>query len=289
MDSCWLTASVTPAEFDLALTGFAVLAGLVGSVLGLGGGIVIVPALTLVFGINIRLAIGASLVAVLATSSGAASAYVRERMTNLRVGMALEVATVTGALSGAFIGALISIRVLYVVFAVVLAISVAGMLRNRADVDRPVPPSRLADRLGLHSVYYDAANNETVAYRVTRVPVGAAMMYVAGAVSGLLGVGGGVFKVPAMDLAMRLPIKVSTSTSNLMIGVTAAASAGVYLSRGYVDPGLAMPVMLGVLAGSLFGTRILVKAETKSLRLVFSLVILVLGLQMLYKGLWGHI
>lgn len=277
---------MTPLQFTLALFGFSVLAGLVGSLLGLGGGIVIVPALTLVFGIDIRLAIGASIIAVVATSSGAAAAYVTERLTNLRLAMSLEVATVAGALSGALVGGLISVRALYIVFGVVLVISAVGMLRNRSDDHtRPVPASRLADRLRLHTAYYDAARGETIPYRVTRVPIGAAMMYVAGGVSGLLGLGGGAFKVPAMDLAMRLPIKVSTATSNLMIGVTAAASAAIYFGRGDINPFIAAPVAAGVLAGATAGSRLLPRLRNSVVRGLFVVALLYVSIEMLRQGL----
>ena len=205
-----------------------------------------IPALTLALHVDIKYAIGASIVSIIATSSGAAAAYVRERMTNLRVAMVLEVATTLGALTGGYLSGRIAGRWLYVVFGVFMAGSAVMMLRKRREggpiEERPAP---WADYLRLHSSYYDHALDREIAYRVVRTRVGLGLMYVAGMMSGLLGIGSGVLKVPAMDLAMRLPIKVSTATSNFMIGVTAAASAGVYLQRGYIDPGLAMPVMLG--------------------------------------------
>lgn len=263
----------------------SIVAGMLGSMLGLGGGIVVVPFLTLAFGINIRLAIGASIIAVVATSSGAASAYVRERMTNLRVAMALEVATVTGALTGAAVGGLISVSLLSIVFGIVLILAAAGMLRRRADHGAAVPPSRLADKLRLHSAYYDVQRNEVVKYRVTHVPAGAVMMYVAGAASGLLGIGGGVFKVPAMDLAMRLPVKVSSTTSNFMIGVTAAASAAVYFGRGDIDPLIAGPVAVGTLLGARAGARLLPKLSGGLVRILFVIVLVLVGLEMLRQGI----
>jgi uncharacterized protein len=269
----------------VAIVSFA--AGFLGSLTGLGGGVVLVPLLTIFFHVDIRYAIGASLVSVIATSSGAAAAYVKEGFSNIRIGMFLEIATTIGALIGAFLAAWIPTAALAVIFGTVLLYSAYIARRPRPPELRNLPPDPLATRLQLNGSFPDLEGERS--YNVQHVPLGFGLMFGAGALSGLLGIGSGAVKVLAMDQAMRIPFKVSTTTSNFMIGVTAAASAGVYLGRGYVDPGLSMPVMLGVLAGSLFGARILVKAQTKSLRLVFSLVILVLGLQMLYKGLWGHI
>jgi uncharacterized protein len=269
----------------VALVSFV--AGLLGSLTGLGGGVVLVPLLTILFHVDIRYAIGASLVSVIATSSGAAAAYVKEGFSNIRIGMFLEIATTFGALCGAFLATRIPTSALATIFGGVLLYSAYLSRKTRTEAMRNLPPDPLATRLRLNGSFPEAGKNRK--YNVQNVPAGFSLMFGAGALSGLLGIGSGAVKVLAMDQAMRIPFKVSTTTSNFMIGVTAAASAGVYLSRGYVDPGLAMPVMLGVLAGSLLGSRILVRAETKSLRLVFSLVILVLGLQMLYKGLWGQI
>jgi hypothetical protein len=269
----------------VAIVSFA--AGLLGSLTGLGGGVVLVPLLTILFHVDIRYAIGASLVSVIATSSGAAAAYVKEGFSNIRIGMFLEIATTTGALLGAYLAAWIPTPALAIIFGAMLLYSAYIARRPRPPELRNLPPDPLATRLGFNGSFPDLEGERS--YNVQRVPAGFSLMFGAGALSGLLGIGSGAVKVLAMDQAMRIPFKVSTTTSNFMIGVTAAASAGVYLSRGYVDPGLAMPVMLGVLAGSLLGSRILVRAETKSLRLVFSLVILILGLQMLYQGIWGHI
>ena len=274
-------------EFTLVVALGSFLAGMLGSLTGLGGGVVIVPLLTLAFGVDIRYAIGASLVSVIATSSGAAAAYLREGYSNMRVGMFLEVATTVGAVSGAFLAGYLHTSVIAIVFGLVLLYSAYTTTQTQADPPAGMVPDRIATKLRLDGTYPTSEGLKS--YHVRNVPIGFGLMYVAGVLSGLLGIGSGAVKVLAMDQAMRIPFKVSTTTSNFMIGVTAAASAGVYLSRGYVDPGLSMPVMLGVLAGSLLGTRILVKAETASLRLVFSIVILALGLQMLYKGLWGGI
>ena len=269
----------------VAIVAFA--AGFLGSLTGLGGGVVLVPLLTIFFHVDIRYAIGASLVSVIATSSGAAAAYVKEGISNIRIGMFLEIATTAGALLGAFLATRIPTSALAVIFGLVLLYSAYLSRKPRPPAQRNLPPDPLATRLRLNGSFPDKEGQRS--YNVQNVPTGFSLMFGAGTLSGLLGIGSGAVKVLAMDQAMRIPFKVSTTTSNFMIGVTAAASAGVYLSRGYIDPGLAMPVMLGVLAGSLFGTRVLVKAETKSLRLIFSLVILVLGLQMLYNGFWGKI
>ncbi len=272
-------------EFTLLVGATAFLAGLIGSLTGLGGGVVLVPVLTLFFKVDIRYAIGASLVSVIATSSGAAAAYVKEGFSNIRIGMFLEIATTMGALFGAFIATWVPTSAIAVVFGLMLLYSAYLVHKPRSLADRNLPPDPLATRLRLNGSFPDLQGQRS--YNVQHVPAGFSLMAGAGALSGLLGIGSGAVKVLAMDQAMRIPFKVSTTTSNFMIGVTAATSAGVYMSRGYIDPGLSMPVMLGVLAGSLLGTKILVKAETSWLRTVFATVILVLGLQMLYKGIWG--
>ncbi|HEX9145727.1 MAG TPA: sulfite exporter TauE/SafE family protein [Candidatus Binatia bacterium] len=279
---------MTPLEFTLLAFAISVAAGVLGSLLGLGGGIIIIPALTLLFKIDIRYAIGASIVSVIATSSGAAAAYVRERMTNLRVAMVLEVATVSGALTGAFVAGQVKGRWLYVIFGLVMGYSALMMFRKRnqlAEEESIAAP--WADYLRLHSSYYDEALKQQVKYHVARTRVGLALMYGAGVVSGLLGIGSGALKVPAMDLAMRLPIKVSTATSNFMIGVTAAASAGVYFMRGDIDPFVAAPVAAGVVVGATIGSRLLGVLHHRLIRIVFVAVLLWVSLQMLIKGLQG--
>jgi len=278
---------MTPLLFTLVVFAISVSAGLLGSLLGLGGGIIVVPALTLLLHINIRFAIGASIVSVIATSSGAAAAYVRDGMTNLRVAMFLEMGTTAGALSGAYLAGVIPIRSLYIIFAVVMGYSALAMFRKRhAELAlAAVPADALADRLALHSSYVDEAAGREVEYQVTGSRIGIVLMYIAGVVSGLLGIGSGALKVPAMDLAMRLPIKVSTATSNFMIGVTAAASAGVYFARGQVDPFVAGPVAMGVLAGALGGSKLLGRLESALIRKVFVAVLLWVSLEMLLKGM----
>jgi uncharacterized protein len=265
----------------VALGSFA--AGLLGALTGLGGGVVIVPLLTLLFGVDIHYAIGAALVSVIATSSGAAAAYVREGYSNIRVGMFLEVATTIGALAGAALVLYLKVSVISVIFGVVLLYSAYASLSDHAASRANAKSNRIASWLGMDGTY--PTPNGLERYHVRGVPLGFALMFVAGVLSGLLGIGSGAVKVLAMDKAMKLPFKVSTTTSNFMIGVTAAAGAGIYLSRGYIDPGLAMPVMLGVLAGSLLGARILAGARVRVLRLVFSGVIAVLAAEMIYNGL----
>jgi uncharacterized protein len=274
-------------ELTILLAMGSFVAGLLGALTGLGGGVVLVPLLTIFFKVDIRYAIGASLVSVIATSSGAAAAYVKEGFSNIRIGMFLEIATTIGALCGAFLATIISTKALSIIFGLVLVYSAYLSRKPRPPDQRNMPPDRLATRLKMNGSF---PSEEGVRhYNVQSVPTGFSLMFGAGALSGLLGIGSGAVKVLAMDQAMKIPFKVSTTTSNFMIGVTAAASAGVYLGRGYIDPGLAMPVMLGVLGGSLLGVRILLKAETKVLRIVFSIVILTLGAQMLYKGVTGNI
>ena len=272
-------------EFTFLVWTGALVAGFLGALTGLGGGVVLVPLLTLFFKVDLRYAIGASLVSVIATSSGSAAAYVKEGFSNIRIGMFLEIATTIGALLGAFLTAKVPASALAIIFGVVLLYSAYVSRRTRSRTETPEPPDPLATKLNMNGTFPDTSGIRN--YNVYRVPAGFGVMFGAGAISGLLGIGSGALKVVAMDQAMKIPFKVSTTTSNFMIGVTAAASAGVYLSRGYIDPGLAMPVMLGVLIGSLMGTRVLVKTQTKLLRLVFSTVIVLLGLEMVLKGLRG--
>jgi len=278
---------MTVWEFTFLVWIGSAVAGLLGSLTGLGGGVVLVPLLTLFFKVDIRYAVGASLVSVIATSSGAAAAYVKEGLSNIRIGMFLEIATTLGALFGAFLAARVSTGSIAIILGAVLLYSAYLSARTRVRSKSDEIPDPLATRLRLNGSFPTPEGIRH--YFVRRVPAGFGLMFGAGALSGLLGIGSGAVKVLAMDQAMRIPFKVSTTTSNFMIGVTAAASAGIYLSRGYIDPGLSMPVMLGVLAGSLVGTRILVQAETKWLRLVFSIVILLLGAQMIYNGAAGKI
>ena len=260
-------------------------AGLLGALTGLGGGIVVVPLLTVLLHVDFRYAIGASLVSVIATSSGAAAAYVREGYSNIRVGIFLEVATTVGALVGAGIAGVIPTSALGILFGIMLLYSAYRMFRSSDDHPPSTTPDALATRLRLNSSYPTSAGMQP--YAVEGVLAGFGLMFVAGVVSALLGIGSGVVKVLAMDRTMKLPFKVSTTTSNFMIGVTAAASAGVYLHRGYIEPVVALPVMIGVLTGALVGARMLTTASTRWLRILFTAVVVVLAVEMLYKGATG--
>ena len=276
MDASW---------FSLILLATSVLAGLLGALSGLGGGVVIVPVLTVIFRVDIHYAIGASLVSVIATSSGAAAAYVREGFSNIRVGMFLEIATTLGALLGAWLTTRVPSHAIGVVFGVVLLYSAYASVKKHEETHTQKPDA-LALRLKLRGSFPTGpgAHEDYVAQRV---PAGFSLMALAGTLSGLLGIGSGAVKVIAMDQAMRLPFKVSTTTSNFMIGVTAAASAGIYLRSGYIAPALVFPVMLGVLLGSLIGSRVLVRARVRTLRLVFALVIVALGVEMIVNSIRG--
>ena len=261
-------------------------AGAVGALAGVGGGIIVVPALTILFGVDVRLAIGASIVSVIATSSGAAAAYVRDRMTDMRVGMFLELATTSGAIAGALLAAVVAPSLLLILLGVVLLGSAGQqVLRLGEELPPDIAPSGAALRLRLTGSYPDAQLGREVRYSAQRVPLGFVLMGFAGLVSGLLGIGSGALKVLAMDGAMRLPMKVSSATSNFMIGVTAAASAGIYLGRGDVDPTIAVPVALGVLAGATIGARLLPRLSNRRVRLIFLPVLVAIGLETLARGL----
>jgi uncharacterized membrane protein YfcA len=264
-------------------------AGFLGSLTGLGGGVVVVPLLTLALGIDLRYAIGASLISVIATSSGAAAAYVREGYSNVRIGMFLEIATSIGAMLGAILAARVPTSAIAVIFGAVLLYSALSASGREAVAHRGAQSGRptLGARLRLNGSF--PGKDGPQPYAVRRVPLGFALMTGAGALSGLLGIGSGAVKVLAMDRAMGMPFKVSTTTSNFMIGVTAAASAGVYLSRGYIDPGLAMPVMLGVLCGAMLGSHLLMRLRVSLLRNVFRVVLLTLAAEMIYNGWTGKI
>ena len=280
---------MTVLVFTLLVFAGSLSAGLLGALTGLGGGVVLVPLLTLVFHVDIRYAIGASLISVIATSSGAAAAYVREGFSSVRIGMFLEIATTLGALLGAYLAAKVPTRALAILFGGVLIYSAAVSWRSsrskhvEAAIDNPS-----SDALKL-SGSYPGPDGKQIKYKADRIPQGFAMMFGAGTLSGLLGIGSGAVKVLAMDRIMRIPFKVSTTTSNFMIGVTAAASAGIYLRRGYVDPGLAAPVMLGVLFGAVMGAKLLARARVSVLRTVFSFVVLALGIEMIVNGWLGKL
>jgi uncharacterized membrane protein YfcA len=272
----------------------AILAGLVGSMVGVGGGILVVPALTIGFGVPIEYAIGASIISTIATSSAAASAYVRDRITNLRIGMFLEVGSVLGSIVGV-ITTLHFVRsglswIIFIVFGLVLFFSAYNVLHNarmeqRGESMVNTEPNALAGRLNLRGEYKDKSLHKTIGYVATRIPAGFVVIFFAGVLSGLLGVGGGVLKVLGMDTMMRLPFKVSTTTSNFMIGVTATASTEILYVGGFVNVLLAAPVALGVVVGSLMGARVLVRSKPSSIRVLFIAILLVFGVEMIYMGI----
>ena len=278
---------MTVLLFSLIVLAGSFLAGLVGSLTGLGGGVIIIPMLTLLFGVDIHYAIGASLISVIATSSGAAAAYVKEGISNIRIGMFLEIATTLGAVGGAMIAVYAPTDIIAVVFGFVLIFSAVISLKKKNENLVQYRSGNIAHILKLNSSY--PTEHGEIRYAAHNVPGGFIMMAIAGLISGLLGIGSGALKVIAMDHFMKLPFKVSTTTSNFMIGVTAAASAGIYMQRGYINPGLSMPVVLGVIAGAFLGSKILVKSKTKWLRILFACIITFLALQMIYNGITGKI
>lgn len=261
-------------------------AGILGSILGLGGGIIVTPALTLLFGVDIQHAIGASLISVISTSSGAAIAYIRDGITNIRVGMFLEIATTVGAITGALIAGLISPQLLYIIFGLLLLYSALAMLKKtKEELPEEVPLHNVARKLKLQGEYYDKALKKQVSYNVDNVYGGFGVMYGAGIISGLLGIGSGSFKVMAMDVFMKLPLKVSSATSNFMMGVTGAASAGIYLYRGDISPIISAPVAIGVLIGATIGAKIMQRLKSKTIRKIFIPVLMYVAIQMMAQGL----
>jgi uncharacterized membrane protein YfcA len=274
-------------EFALFVFFISTTAGLVGALTGLGGGVIVTPALTLLLGVDIRYAIGASLVSVIATSSGAASAYVRDGLSNIRIGMFLELATTVGAICGAMLASKIPTAVLAVIFGLVLlhASWQSGRMRHEEHVSATGTP--FAERMKLNGIYQ--TKDETIPYGVSHPTGGFSLMYVAGLLSGLLGIGSGALKVIAMDSVMGIPFKVSTATSSFMIGVTGVASAAIYLKRGYIHPVIALPVMLGVLCGAMVGARLLPRLPVRNLRRLFAVVVAVVAVQMIVEGIRGRL
>lgn len=277
-------------EHALIIVVVGLIAGIGGAVLGLGGGIIVTPILTLLMGIPIKYAIGASIIAVIATSSGATIAYLKDNVLNLRVAMFLEIFTTIGAIVGAYLNGLFKPTILYMFFGILLIYSSYNMVRKlmngNKEVLKKVVPDKLAQKLNLNSSYYDKSTQKTIKYQVEKVPSGSAIMFGAGIASGLLGIGSGAFKVMAMDTFMKMPLKPSTSTSNLMMGVTAAASATIYLFNGSIRPLIAVPLSLGILIGAGIGSRIMQILPSKWLRIIFVPIIFYIGLQMFLKG-WG--
>ncbi|HUX20565.1 MAG TPA: sulfite exporter TauE/SafE family protein [Spirochaetia bacterium] len=276
---------MTTIVFVLLIFAVSVAAGLLGVLTGLGGGVVLIPALVLLFHVDIHFAMGASLIAVITNSSAAAPTFMAKGLSNLRIGLFLETAAAVGAIVGAILVAFVPTSYIGTLLGVVLLYSAYLSSRQRDDLPSDKPSDPLAVRLQMEGEYPGVDGIRE--YRVYNVLTGTGLLGVAGLLSGLLGIGSGAVKVLAMDRIMRLPYKISTTTSNFIIGITAAASAGVYFSRGYIDPGLTMPVMLGVLAGSTFGARVLIRARSRVLRIIFVIVIAALGIQMVLKSLFG--
>jgi uncharacterized membrane protein YfcA len=277
---------MTALIFVVALFGTSVVAGAVGAILGLGGGILLIPILTLFYGVDLHYAMGASIVSVIATSSGAAAAYLRTSLSNIRIGLFLTLATVAGALVGAGLAGVVPVRALQLLLGLALGYSAFTTLRQlHVEIPERLEADRLALRLGLEGTYYDVPLDREVKYRAARVRQGFAAMFGAGLLSGLLGIGSGAFKVLAMDYFMRLPMKVSTATSNFMIGVTSAATAGVYFARGDIHPVFATPVAIGVMVGAVVGTRLMARLRNTTVRKAFLPVLAYLALSMILRGL----
>ena len=282
---CIKIFSMSIILFTFLLLSGAYCAGLLGSLTGLGGGVIVIPLLTLAFGIDFHYAIGAALVASIATSSGSASAYVKEGLTNIRLGMFLEIATSVGAVLGAAAALWMPTNAIAIIFGAVLLLTVAMQFRQKTDYIG-VKGSNLAKKLKLFGSY-PTRDGTVQSYELTNVSGGFSVMVLAGTLSGLLGIGSGVLKVLAMDSCMKVPFKVSTTTSNFMIGVTAVTSAVVYLQRGYIEPGIAFPIMVGVLAGAMSGAKLLKHLDVRVLRKIFAVAILLVALNMIYNGIIG--
>ena len=276
---------MTVLGFTLVLLVGAYLAGLLGSMTGLGGGVVIIPLLTLVFGVDFHYAVGGALVASIATSSGSGSAYVKEGITNIRLGMFLEIATTVGAVLGAMVAIWLNNSVIAIIFGSVLILTAAMQQRRKSD-HVGVVGSEMAKRLRLFGTW-PQKDGTRQAYQLKHVGGGFFVMLIAGLLSGILGIGSGVLKVIAMDGIMKVPFKVSTTTSNFMMGVTACASAVVYIQRGNIVPGIACPVMIGVLFGALTGARLLKKLDVRVLRQIFCIAIVLVAINMIYQGFTG--
>jgi uncharacterized membrane protein YfcA len=265
----------------------SIVAGFVGAMSGMGGGIILIPALTF-FGMDIKHAIAVSIVSVIATSSGSASAYVKDRITNLKVGMFLEMFTIVGALAGAAITIISGRKFLFILFGIVLLSSWVALFRQKNESWRQaVHQDTFSHWLELEGNYYDQSVGKIIEYRGSRAYLGGPLMFGAGMVAGLLGIGAGALKVLIHDLVLGLPPKVSTTTSNLIIGVTALAGTSVYLAAGMIDPGLAAPIILGVVLGATVGTRLLVRLTNQMVRRFFLLVLLILGIEMILRSIWG--
>jgi hypothetical protein len=276
--------------FSIAVLFTSVGAGAVGAILGLGGGILLIPILTIFYGVDIHYAMGASIISVIATSSGAAASYLRTGLSNLRVGLFLVMATISGALVGALLAGVVPVRALELILGLALSYSAFTTMRQLHDeLPEHRPDDRLALRFGLEGHYHDLRLEHEVTYRAQRVAPGFVAMFGAGLLSGMLGIGSGAFKVLAMDYLMRLPMKVSTATSNFMIGLTASASAGIYWSRGDINVLIVAPVAIGVLAGAYLGTMLMARMRNTTVRKLFLPIVVYLALSMILRGLGIHL
>ncbi len=282
-----MTGEMSAFTFLVEVFGASIAGGVLGSIAGIGGGVIIVPVLTVFLGMDIRYAIGASIVSVIATSSGAGAVYVRDRITNIRIAMFLEVFTALGAIIGAaLLAPYIPVNWLSILFGITLLTSLIPIFRKFGEeLPEGVVDDAMARRLRLDGSYFDKRLDREVTYHVTGIPLASGYMFVAGIVSGLLGIGAGVVKVLAHEIAMKVPSKVSTATSNFMIGVTAAAASGVYLNRGLVLPFVVAPVATGVLVGAFAGTKLMERMSNNHIRLVFAVALALIGGQMLVRGL----
>jgi uncharacterized membrane protein YfcA len=292
-----MSGAAMDLHYTLWLFAVSLGASALGGMLGMASGIFIVPILTTFGHLGIHVAIGASIVSVIACSCGGAAPFLRGRLTNVRLAVVLETATTLGALSGVLLSGLVPVAALYFIFGVILIVSAQQMLARRADPlgaeaaasGETVRRRSWSAALHLDSSYPDRASGRDIAYRVRRIPLGLSLMYCAGLISALLGIGSGVLKIPAMDTALRLPIKVSSATSNFMIGVTAAASAGAYFLRGEIVTAIAGPVALGSVAGAALGARLLMRVSNDRLRVLFVAVLALLAVQMLLEAFGVHL
>jgi uncharacterized membrane protein YfcA len=263
----------------------SVLAGLLGALIGLGGSVIMTPALV-ALGVPVKFAIAAGMVTIIATSSGSASSYVKQRIVNVRAAMYLEMFTIVGAIAGASVTSVVPAKFLYFFFAAFLLTSFLGIgRRGGEELPQGVNQDRLARWLGLEGSYYDESLGREVNYKLTRPALGGVGMFVAGIAAGMLGIGAGAFKVSVHELILRMPSKVSTTTSNFIIGITALAGASVYFFSGLLYLDLAATMMIGTTIGAFVGGRSLNRIRSSRLRGVFLLVVLLVMIEMLYKGI----
>lgn len=263
----------------------SVLAGLLGALIGLGGSVIMTPALV-ALGVPVKFAIAAGMVTIIATSSGSASSYVKQRIVNVRAAMYLEMFTIVGAIAGASVTSFVPAKFLYFFFAAFLLTSFIGIgRRGGEEVPQGVNQDRLAMWLGLEGSYFDESLGREVNYKLTRPALGGVGMFVAGIAAGMLGIGAGAFKVSVHELILRMPSKVSTTTSNFIIGITALAGASVYFFSGLLYLDLAAPMMIGTTIGAFVGGRSLNRIRSSTLRDLFLLVVLLVMIEMLYKGI----